>query len=66
MLFSIITPCYNSSKTLSRTYESLLKLDYKDFEWILIDDFSQDNGETKKLILELVEKAPFKVKYKFL
>lgn len=66
MLFSIITPCYNSSKTLRRTYESLLKQKEKDFEWILIDDASPDSGETRKLILELAEQAPFVVKYKFL
>ncbi|WP_187371889.1 glycosyltransferase family 2 protein [Vibrio cholerae] len=66
MLFSIITPCFKSVKTLRRTYESLLKQKEKDFEWILIDDASPDNGETRKLILELAEEAPFVVKYKFL
>lgn len=66
MLFSIITPCFNSVKTLRRTYESLLKQKEKDFEWILIDDASPDNGETRKLILELAEEAPFVVKYEFL
>jgi glycosyltransferase involved in cell wall biosynthesis len=66
MLISIITPCYNSSKTLRKTYESLLNLKYNKFEWILIDDFSQDEGKTIELIKELSNEAPFVVKYKFL
>ncbi len=66
MFFSILTPCYNSADTLMRTYESLLKLDYQNFEWILIDDFSSDNGKTRKMIENISEIAPFKVVYKFL
>lgn len=61
MLFSIITPCYNSSKTLMRTYESLKSQSFKDFEWILVDDASTDN--TRQLILELAENASFPIKY---
>lgn len=66
MYFSIITPCYNSTKTLRKTYQSLLSQEDKDFEWILIDDASPDEGETRKLIEELADEAPFPVKYKFL
>lgn len=61
MLFSIITPCYNSSKTLMRTYESLKSQSFRDFEWILVDDASTDN--TRQLILELAENASFPIKY---
>lgn len=64
MKFSIITPCFNSTKTLRRTYESLCNQTFKDFEWILIDDGSTDT--TKDLILALKEEAPFNVQYKFL
>jgi len=62
--FSIITPCYNSTKTLRRTYESLCQQTYQDFEWVMIDDGSSD--ETRELILELQKEAPFEVQYKFL
>lgn len=41
--FSIITVTYNSSKTLERTFESLLNQNFKSFEYILIDGNSQDN-----------------------
>lgn len=40
---SIVTPCYNSSKFINRLHESLCRQDYKDFEWVLVDDFSTDN-----------------------
>ena len=66
MRFTIITSCYNSTKTLRRTYESLLYQEDKDFEWILIDDKSSDEGATRKLILELVKECPFPIKYFFL
>jgi len=66
MFFSIITPCYKSSKTLSRVYESLLAQSFKDFEWILVDDASPDEGETKKEILRLAKDAEISIKYLFL
>lgn len=66
MNFSIITPCFNSAKILKRTFQSLLALKRSDFEWILIDDCSSDDGATRKLILWISETAPFPVKTKFL
>lgn len=66
MLFTIITPCYNSSESLRRTYESLLAQTSNDFEWILIDDYSNDDGATRNLIQQLISEAPFPIKYFFL
>lgn len=63
--FSISTFCYNSSTTLERTYESLLKQTLTDFEWILIDDCSSDDGKTKALMNDIQSKAPFPVKTYF-
>lgn len=64
--FSIITPCYNSSRTLWSTYTSLLKQSFSNFEWILVDDASNDNGLTKKLIEKINNEAPFRIKTFFL
>lgn len=45
---SIITPCYNSEKTISQTIESVLYQTYFDFEYIIIDGASTDG--TKEII----------------
>jgi glycosyltransferase involved in cell wall biosynthesis len=66
MLFTVITSCYNSTKTLRRTYASLLAQTDRDFEWILVDDCSNDDGATRQLIEQLAAEAPFSVKYYFL
>ncbi|MBU1727501.1 MAG: glycosyltransferase [Candidatus Omnitrophica bacterium] len=41
-LVSIIIPAKNAEKTLARCLDSLLVLDYDNYEIIIIDDFSQD------------------------
>ncbi|MDA7652804.1 glycosyltransferase [bacterium] len=37
---SVITPCFNSEKTLDATIKSVLNQDFNDFEYFLIDDCS--------------------------
>lgn len=41
--FSIIIPCYNIEKYISKTLESVFNQTYQSFEIILIDDGSKDN-----------------------
>lgn len=43
MLVSVITVCYNSSNTITRTIESILKQTYDNIEYIVIDGESSDN-----------------------
>lgn len=43
-LVSIITPCYNGSKYVSETIESVLKQTYKNWEMLIVDDGSKDNS----------------------
>ena len=45
---TVFTPAYNRAHTLSRTYESLLFQDCKDFLWLIVDDGSSDN--TRELV----------------
>ncbi|TCL59386.1 glycosyltransferase involved in cell wall biosynthesis [Kineothrix alysoides] len=42
MLFSIITVCYNSEKTIERTLRSVLEQSVQDFEYIIVDGASSD------------------------
>lgn len=42
MLFSIITVCYNSEKTIERTLKSVLLQECQDYEYIIVDGASTD------------------------
>lgn len=53
--FSIVTATFNSEKNIKRTINSLLKQNYKNFEWIIIDNNSKDN--TVKIIRKNFKKA---------
>ena len=43
-LVSIITPCYNGSKYVAETIESVLVQSYNDWEMLIVDDGSKDNS----------------------
>jgi teichuronic acid biosynthesis glycosyltransferase TuaG len=49
-LVSIITPSYNSEKFISETIQSVQNQTYKNWELLIVDDFSQD--KTVKIIKE--------------
>lgn len=52
--FSIITASYNSQETISRTIQSVLDLDFFDYEYLIIDGNSSD--KTVELIESFVSK----------
>ena len=57
--FSIFTPTYKTGNRVFRTYESLKKQTFLDWEWIVVDDSPDD--ETWKNLLEIAAKD-FRVK----
>src|ERR1035437_3641496 len=59
--FSVITPTFNRSSTLSRVYDGLVAQVFSNFEWIIVDDGSTDDT------FDLVSRwtAPFPIKYLF-
>jgi glycosyltransferase involved in cell wall biosynthesis len=42
-LVTVLTPTYNRAHTLPRLYESLVAQSFRDFEWLIVDDGSEDN-----------------------
>ena len=42
-LFSIVTVCYNSEKTIERTIKSILEQNYLNYEYIIVDGGSTDH-----------------------
>ena len=53
-LVSAITPAYNTGSGLFRPYMSLLEQTYVNWEWVVVDD-STDNGETLRYIRNLAK-----------
>lgn len=54
---SIITPLYNAENYIEETINSVINQTYKNWEFLIIDDFSEDNGpEIVKKYLEKDER----------
>ena len=43
LLFTVLTPCYNSAGFIQRVYDSLCAQTLRSFEWVVIDDASTDD-----------------------
>lgn len=59
---SVIMPTYNNGTKLKRTIDSVLNqtMSDKDYEFIIVDDHSNDNGETLSVIKEYKNLVRFK------
>lgn len=58
-LISIIIPCHNAEKTISRTLNSIREQDFKDLEVIIVNDGSVDNSLE---VLSMFEKIDNRIK----
>jgi undecaprenyl-phosphate 4-deoxy-4-formamido-L-arabinose transferase len=58
VLYSIIIPCYRSSQTIRKvvelTMQEMERLNRKEYEFVLVDDCSPDDGATIAELLSLV------------
>lgn len=64
-LISILTPTYNRGKLLLSLYESLKNLTFEDFEWLIVDDGSEDDTEQYALswIAHNIQNAEFPIRF---
>ncbi|MEX1140859.1 MAG: glycosyltransferase family A protein [Thermoleophilaceae bacterium] len=58
---SVVTPTYQRVATLPRLYDSLLRQTFEGFEWVVVDDGSDDG--TGDLIARWAREAPFAIDY---
>ena len=58
---TVVTPTYNRAHTLDRVFNSLKSQNYREFEWLIIDDGSTDN--TSELVKKYINEARFTIKY---
>ena len=63
MIFTVCTPTFNRAHTIHLVFESLKQQTFTDFEWLVIDDGSDD--ETSTLIKQWQSEAFFPIRYKF-
>lgn len=59
--FTVFTPTYNRANLLVRVYESLKKQTFKDFEWLIISDGSNDG--TSELVKSWIDEKIIDIKY---
>jgi glycosyltransferase involved in cell wall biosynthesis len=62
-MLTVLTPTYDRARTLPRLFDSLLRQDGVEFEWLVVDDGSTDG--TAALIDEFAARAPFPVRRVF-
>ncbi|WP_047546300.1 glycosyltransferase family 2 protein [Psychroserpens sp. Hel_I_66] len=59
--FTVFTPVYNAESTIERVHQSLLNQNFKDFEWLIINDGSKDKSH--EVISKIIEHSPLKINY---
>jgi len=61
--FTVFTPTYNRAYCLPRLFKSLKSQTYTDFEWLIVDDGSDDN--TSQVVESFYSDCNFPIRYQF-
>lgn len=59
--FTVFTPTYNRAGTLPRLHASLTAQTFRDFEWLIVDDGSED--DTEELVAAWCADSDFPIRY---
>lgn len=60
-MITVFTPAYNRKNELIDLYKSLLEQEYKDFEWVIVDDGSNDG--TEDVVKDFINENKIKINY---
>ena len=60
-MLTVFTPAYNRANELPRLYDSLINQTCTDFEWVVVDDGSQDH--TEQLMREYIDENILNIQY---
>lgn len=62
-MYSIVIPCYKSAETIetvvNATVEEMNKMGRSDFEFVLVNDCSPDQGATRRKLISLAAERPY-------
>jgi len=61
MLITVFTPTFNRKEELYKLYKSLLVQSEKNFEWVIVDDGSEDN--TEKIVEKWINDNLIQIKF---
>ena len=61
MEVTVLTPTYNRGENLRKLYQTLVDQSNKDFEWVLIDDGSEDN--TEEIVKQFINENKVSIRY---
>ena len=59
--FTVFTPTFNRAASIHRVYESLKSQTFRDFEWLIVDDGSED--DTAILVGNWIKETDFPITY---
>lgn len=59
---TVITPAYNAAETLPKVYAGLLDQTFQGFEWIVIDDGSDD--DTGRIVQSWIDEGKLAIRYR--